>query len=629
MASLASNPPHNQRQDPGAVILFDGVCNLCNAAVQWVIERDRDARFTFASLQSQAATEVLRGAGVETPDSLPDSIALVDDEGVHLRSDAAIRIARGLGFPYSLVGLTRPVPRFVRDGVYDWVARNRYRWFGRRDTCMLPTPDRAARFLDGGALRGAPREPGGSSASSGATSEEGGDDPPPSDTEPSEEAPDRSDSTSRVTAWATRFAIAYVVLYMAPFPLTLLTYLGAVPGVDLIPGFMTAVGWVVSLHGRILTPLVVWTADTLFNIQASAGSTGSGDRAFHYVDLLVDLVLALGVSVAWTAAIRRPRVTPQVLDGSRTLARFYLGTTLLTYGWIKLFPLQFILPGPDRLLQPYGDSSPMGLAWTFFGASVGYQMFAGASELVAGYLLFWRRTALLGALAAFAVLLNVLAVNVFFDVPVKLFSAHLVLMSVFIMGPDLPRLAGLFGFGLPTSPDRTPPFWSGWSPLRPPRVGWIHTAFVLAITAFHVSNNLAASRERGILAEPHPLAQVYRVQTFDLAGRSGPELEDRERWVRFGLNPRYSVATVQWASGLAVRMRLTVDPEAGGLSFYDRGGSPPPTPDMSYRVDSEGTLHLEGWFDGDSVRVSARPEDQDALLTSRGFRWINEYPFNR
>ena len=625
-------PPEEHGQNPDSVILFDGVCNLCNAAVQWVLERDRAARFKFASLQSQAATDLLRKSGVAGVEALPDSIALVDRDGVHLRSDAALRIGRGLGFPYRLITLTRPVPRSIRDGIYDWVARNRYRWFGKRDTCMLPTPDRARRFLDGGALEGAASPLAGSpEAPTGTAVPNAGAGEPPAPVDDAVGGASRPSHTHRswVTAWLTRFAIAYVVVYMAPFPLTLLGYLGALPGVDLIPGFMTAVGWIASLHGRVMTPLVVWTADALFGISTSAAGTGSGDRAFNYVDLLLDLVLALLVSVAWTVAVRRRQVSPRVFDGSRTLARFYLGTTMLLYGWIKLFPLQFILPGPDRLLQPYGDSSPMGLAWTFLGASIGYQMFAGASELIAGYLLFWRRTALLGALAAFAVLLNVFAINMFFDVPVKLFSGHLILMSVFIMAPDLPRLAGLFGFGLPTHPDRTEPFWSGWSALRPPRVGWIHTAFVLAITAFHVSNNLSASRQRGVLAEPHPLAQVYRVQDFTLDGQTGRDLEDGERWVRFGLNPRSSVATVQWASGLAVRMRLTVDTEAETLSFYDRGGSPPPTPDMTYRVDGDGTIHLQGLFEGDTIRASARPEDEDALLRSRGFHWVNEYPFNR
>lgn len=130
-------------------ILFDGVCNLCNAAVLWVIRHDPEAVFKLASLQSQAARELLGDAQVD----LPDSIVLVDDDGVHTRSDAAIRIARRLGRPW-LMARTGWVPRFIRDSVYNLVARHRYRLFGKRESCMVPTPELRSRFLDDGDVLG-------------------------------------------------------------------------------------------------------------------------------------------------------------------------------------------------------------------------------------------------------------------------------------------------------------------------------------------------------------------------------------------------------------------------------------------------------------------------------------------
>ena len=138
-------------QSPGPLILFDGVCNLCNAAVQWVIERDRRGIFRFGALQSEAGRAALSVAG--TTEDLPDSIVLIDGAGTHTSSDAAIRIARGLGFPWSLAAVALAVPRPLRDAVYSWVARNRYRWFGRRESCMVPTAELAARFVDAAGLR--------------------------------------------------------------------------------------------------------------------------------------------------------------------------------------------------------------------------------------------------------------------------------------------------------------------------------------------------------------------------------------------------------------------------------------------------------------------------------------------
>jgi predicted DCC family thiol-disulfide oxidoreductase YuxK len=136
--------------EDGPIVLFDGVCNLCNATVQWLLDRDEDERLRFASLQSEAAAGVLRDAGIDDPSSLPDSIVLVDQVGVHIRSAAALRIGGTLGFPFSLGRLGLLVPRPIRDGVYALIARNRYRWFGRRDVCMRPIPELAARFLDAG-----------------------------------------------------------------------------------------------------------------------------------------------------------------------------------------------------------------------------------------------------------------------------------------------------------------------------------------------------------------------------------------------------------------------------------------------------------------------------------------------
>jgi predicted DCC family thiol-disulfide oxidoreductase YuxK len=132
-----------------SIILFDGVCNLCNSAVQWVIERDTDRRFHFASLQSDAARQELeRVLSRDEIEALPDSIVLLDSDGVHTRSAAALRIARGLGRRFAWLGLGFVLPRPIRDAIYDLIARKRYGWFGRRDSCMTPTPDLAARFLD-------------------------------------------------------------------------------------------------------------------------------------------------------------------------------------------------------------------------------------------------------------------------------------------------------------------------------------------------------------------------------------------------------------------------------------------------------------------------------------------------
>ncbi len=128
------------------IILFDGVCNLCNASVNFVIDRDPDAVFRFGALQSEEGRQLLAQAGVD--EAWLDSIVLVDGEGVHTASDAALRIASRMPFPWSLLRIFRILPRSLRDLVYHWIARNRYRWFGKQEACRIPTPDLRARFID-------------------------------------------------------------------------------------------------------------------------------------------------------------------------------------------------------------------------------------------------------------------------------------------------------------------------------------------------------------------------------------------------------------------------------------------------------------------------------------------------
>ena len=135
--------------DAPTIILFDGVCNLCSGTVRFLVKRDRAARFRFASLQSDAARRICREHRLPEPSAPdPDSIIVIAGGRALERSDAALAIAARLPYPWPLLGILRILPRALRDWAYRIVARNRYRWFGRSDTCMVPTPELRARFID-------------------------------------------------------------------------------------------------------------------------------------------------------------------------------------------------------------------------------------------------------------------------------------------------------------------------------------------------------------------------------------------------------------------------------------------------------------------------------------------------
>ncbi|MEM6675306.1 MAG: DCC1-like thiol-disulfide oxidoreductase family protein [Planctomycetota bacterium] len=131
---------------PRSLLLFDGECGLCTRSVRFVLDRDRVGRLRFGSLQSDLGRRVLVANGLD-PDEL-SSLVLVDAEGrVWTRSDAALRVSGDLGWPWSWGRAFLVVPRFLRDGVYDVIARNRIRWFGTADACELPAPGAAERFV--------------------------------------------------------------------------------------------------------------------------------------------------------------------------------------------------------------------------------------------------------------------------------------------------------------------------------------------------------------------------------------------------------------------------------------------------------------------------------------------------
>ncbi|MCW5911776.1 MAG: thiol-disulfide oxidoreductase DCC family protein [Cyclobacteriaceae bacterium] len=127
------------------VILFDGVCNLCNSSVLFVIKRDPGAKFRFASLQSDFGKARMRTFGLD--DSELNSVLLIQHDKLYRKSRAALEIARQLTGAWPLLYGFMIIPAFLRDWVYNWIARNRYRWFGKKDACMIPTPGLKARFV--------------------------------------------------------------------------------------------------------------------------------------------------------------------------------------------------------------------------------------------------------------------------------------------------------------------------------------------------------------------------------------------------------------------------------------------------------------------------------------------------
>ena len=137
------NFPENKK-----LILFDGVCNLCNSAVQYIIKHDKKSLFMFTALQSDAGKKIIKIFNIDT--EKVDSILLYNPakQAVHYKSDAALKIASQLGFPLNIMIVFLIVPPLIRNWVYDYIAKNRYKWYGKQASCWIPTPELKSRFLE-------------------------------------------------------------------------------------------------------------------------------------------------------------------------------------------------------------------------------------------------------------------------------------------------------------------------------------------------------------------------------------------------------------------------------------------------------------------------------------------------
>ncbi|MHC1738950.1 MAG: thiol-disulfide oxidoreductase DCC family protein [Ignavibacteriaceae bacterium] len=131
-----------QKVSDSPVLFFDGVCNLCNSSVQFILKNDKHKVIRFASLQSEIASEYLKD---KLP--LPDSIVFLEKGKIYTESSAALKIVPYLSLPYRILLIFRIFPKFIRDSAYRYIAKNRYKWFGKKDECLLPSPDIANRFL--------------------------------------------------------------------------------------------------------------------------------------------------------------------------------------------------------------------------------------------------------------------------------------------------------------------------------------------------------------------------------------------------------------------------------------------------------------------------------------------------
>ncbi len=402
----------------------------------------------------------------------------------------------------------------------------------------------------------------------------------------------REEEWSPATRVAFRFCFAFLLLYNIPFPLTFVPTVG--------DAFNKPWEWIVPI-----------AAQSLFGVKADVLPNGSGDTTWNYVQLFLMVAIAAAATLVWSL-LSRATSYPRLHPWFRVYIRFALAMWMITYGAVKVIPSQFPSPGLDRLTQAFGDASPMGLLWTFMGASVAYNVFTGFGEMLGGLLLTTRRTTLAGAILSAAVMSHVVILNFCYDVPVKLFSSMLTFMALFLIAPDAKRLAAF----LFAAPQRA----AAW------KVG-LRTAAVIGFVAYSLYGAASARREYGDLSPRSPVRGVWNVDELTIDGIAQPLVfTNATRWRRMifdgmrGMSiqlvddqrNRYGITY----TGNVFALKKREDPKASALFHYTR-------------LDPK-TLVLDGTMSGKKIHATLHMDPaKEFLLTSRGFHWINEYPFNR
>lgn len=486
-----------------------------------------------------------------------------------------------------------------------------------------------------------------------------------------------SDSAVPGTTWplahrlAFRFALVYLLLYIFPFPIDTLDSLvrdvtaivsGEEPDSedpDESDKPSAVVRYVTKPYREFWDDVVVRTGKEAFGVEIEYRPAGSGDTTWNYVQVFDFAVISLAVTLLWSLAAwawRRSRNQPHsgyplMHEWLRVYVRFYLAQMMVVYGAVKIIKLQFAYPQPATMLHSYGESSPMHLLWTFMGASDGYTWFTGAGEMLAGLLLCTRRTALLGALVTCGVMAHVAALNFCYDVPVKLFSMHLLLMGFFLAAPDLPWMARVFVLGRAVAPrGYVPLFRTAW-------LDWIafviRTVVVLTFLGTTLYGNLENSKLYGRGAAEPPLYGLWEVEEFALDGVVRPPLTtDAGRWQRLTFNKAFTfrkskpgkpgVGITSMTGKPVLFAEVEVDEVKQTITLTRPGapdsGKPPvvhvlrytrPEPDV-IAVEGEVALVVDGKAGPRKVTARLRHYGWDKfLLSSRGFHWINETPYNR
>jgi uncharacterized membrane protein YphA (DoxX/SURF4 family) len=421
---------------------------------------------------------------------------------------------------------------------------------------------------------------------------------------------------------ATRIAFRFCFVYFSLYCLSN----------QIITSFLSLpdIGW---LSDPSLFPpwrqITTFTAAHILRIKSplSFVETGSGDRTIDWVLVFALLSVSVIATVVWSILDRRRQSYSTLHKWFFLFLRFALAGQMLTYGFVKAVPMQMPAPLLTKLTEPFGDMSPMGVLWSSVGASPPYEIFAGCLEIIGGLLLIIPRTVTLGALVSLADMTYVFALNMTYDVPVKLLSFNLILLSLFLLAPQARRLAGFFLLDRAVDPAPKNPLFRT---LRANRIALaVQALFALWLIGINLYSAKDSWHTYGGGAPKPALYGIWNVDQFTTDGQPRPPLlSDPVRWRRI-IFDRYNLAALDRMTDPRAFFSAAFDEKKNTLALTQRRGG---KLNLSFSIarPAPDRLTLDGPIDGHQTHIEFRLDTEHNFpLKTRGFHWISEFPYNR
>jgi hypothetical protein len=434
-----------------------------------------------------------------------------------------------------------------------------------------------------------------------------------------------TDTLAEGPVWPTwrkigfRFAFIYMALYMAPWSLVA----GYLPWIHL--------DFITQFYDKAWDWAVRFVNNGLFHVAENlVPFNGSGDTSFGWAQLWFMLCLSVLGCIIWSV-IDDKRKNYEKLDyWLRVCVRYYIALFCFVYGIIKLFVLQMIFPNISQLATPLGDLLPMRFSWLFIGYSTPYQIFSGAMETIAGLLLLNRKTVTLGLVMATGVFLHVFVLNLAYDIPVKLFSGHLLLFAIFLLMYEMRRLVDFFILNRPSEPDTSfnPTFTNRW--MRYARIV-AKLTFIVVVVIMPAFQNYERHQQVYNQPETKPIRSgLYDIDLYVLNGKDTvpPLTTDSLRWKNVAFE-KGGFGSVDAFDPLFFQrykrsyFNYKADTVKGLLKFVQFRDTIP-LYSMKYKLPDENTVQLWTKVKDDSVYMQLRRSKRHFQLTERQFHWLSE-----